>query len=218
MINIIAHRGLWNEIAEQNTLVSFHRALSLGFGIETDLRDFNQEIVISHDMSTSDCLQLSKFLEVCDNVSPEALLALNIKSDGLQKELIRNKIKNPHFFFDMSVPDMLGFKKNGLIFYTRYSDIEADPCFYEEVEGVWLDNFSSNQLEISVLKRFLQDGKKVILVSPELHKRDEKKYWQTLKEFLYRFPQYEYVVGICTDFPLKARNYFYDQQNKSRNS
>jgi glycerophosphoryl diester phosphodiesterase len=49
-MKIIAHRGMWFNKHEQNTLVAFERALENGFGIETDFRDFNGSLVISHDL------------------------------------------------------------------------------------------------------------------------------------------------------------------------
>ncbi|MBE8233542.1 MAG: hypothetical protein HAW67_07365, partial [Endozoicomonadaceae bacterium] len=168
MKDIIAHRGFWYEESEQNTAVAFQRALSNGFGIETDLRDRDQNVVISHDMPNPDCMLLNDFLKLCASTK-NITLALNIKSDGLQRKLSSTNIANPHFYFDMSVPDMLGYKKKHLVYYTRYSDIEQVPSLYEGAEGIWLDNFKDDSLDVQALQKFLIDGKKVVLVSPELH-------------------------------------------------
>ena len=46
-MKIIAHRGFWIKDSEKNTVKAFERALENGFGIETDLRDYNQKIVAS---------------------------------------------------------------------------------------------------------------------------------------------------------------------------
>jgi glycerophosphoryl diester phosphodiesterase len=207
MLNIIAHRGFWSDISEQNSELAFRKALENGFGIETDLRDFNQNIVISHDMPTQSCMTLDKFLALCAP-TPELVLALNVKADGLQSCLLKSTIKNSHFFFDMSVPDMLGYKKNELNFFTRYSDIEQSPSLYNQCDGVWLDNFKDENLDVPALLKFLKEKKRVVLVSPELHKRCEKNYWATLKEILTNYPEYRAHIGMCTDFPLKAKGYF----------
>ena len=68
-------------------------------------------------------------------------LALNIKADGLHiklKELIEEyKIEN-YFVFDMSVPDGLGYLKQNMKAFTRESEYEKTPSFYDEFQGHWI--------------------------------------------------------------------------------
>ena len=65
MINIIAHRGLWSEdVNFQNTKLAFQNALKNGFGIETDIRDSNGELVISHDVADKNAMKLIDFLDL----------------------------------------------------------------------------------------------------------------------------------------------------------
>ncbi|MGF1839401.1 hypothetical protein [Vibrio atlanticus] len=208
MKNIIAHRGFWFDVSEQNTKKSFERALSNGFGIETDLRDQKQSLVISHDMSNSGAMDFSTFLEICSQFDNQMVLALNVKADGLQNLLKQSDIKNPHFYFDMSVPDMLSYCHSSMPVFCRYSNIETKPSLYSESIGVWLDNFLDAKLNLEALTQFLKDEKKVVLVSPELHKRDESGYWCELKQFINTNPQWSELIGLCTDYPLKARDYF----------
>ncbi|UVV76362.1 hypothetical protein NXW84_21120 [Bacteroides fragilis] len=47
-MEIIAHRGFWNKESEKNTLTAIKRAIDNGYGFETDYRDNNGTIVISH--------------------------------------------------------------------------------------------------------------------------------------------------------------------------
>ena len=49
-MQIISHRGFWKSKNEQNTIISFQRSFENGFGIETDIRDLNGKLVISHDI------------------------------------------------------------------------------------------------------------------------------------------------------------------------
>jgi glycerophosphoryl diester phosphodiesterase len=207
MKNIIAHRGFWLETSEQNTKVAFNRALSYGFGIETDLRDRNQSIVISHDMSTSESMKIEDFFALF-HAAPNVTLALNVKADGLQNTLETFIPTNFHFYFDMSVPDMLGYLKRNMNVYTRYSDIEYQPALIDKCKGVWLDNFKDEKLDEVALKTFLKLGKNVVLVSPELHKRNYLEYWNQLKSFLNNNTTYKAKVGLCTDYPLDARSFF----------
>ena len=48
-MELLAHRGLWQEPAEKNSRIAFERAFQAGFGVETDLRDHGGTVVISHD-------------------------------------------------------------------------------------------------------------------------------------------------------------------------
>jgi hypothetical protein len=208
MLDIIAHRGFWTKKHEKNSLAAFKLALENGFGIETDLRDFNGNIVISHDLPTEFCITFYEFMEIVRKY-PAQTLSLNIKSDGLQ-ELSKQSLASytEYFFFDMSVPDTLGYLQNELIFYTRYSDIELYPALLNESAGVWLDNFSSNILDIDSLERFLNSNKKVVLVSPELHGYEYESYWNQLLKYLKLNPNKVLCIGLCTDKPMNAKEFF----------
>ena len=48
-VNIICHRGFWKKKSEQNKIISIKKAIDKYYGIEIDLRDSNNEIIISHD-------------------------------------------------------------------------------------------------------------------------------------------------------------------------
>ncbi len=208
MINIIAHRGFWSKPEEKNTKEAFKRALNNGFGIETDLRDFNGEIVISHDIPSKECITFKSFMNIVNEYLPQTL-ALNIKSDGLQQLVVNDLTTySDYFCFDMSVPDSLGYCKSEIIFYTRYSDLEKTPSLLDEASGVWLDNFSSNELNVSVLIEFLKKGKHVVLVSPELHGYTYGSYWEKLLAILNGQPQFVSLVGLCTDIPHEAKEFF----------
>jgi len=37
---VISHRGYWKELAEKNRPIAFERSFALGFGTETDIRDY----------------------------------------------------------------------------------------------------------------------------------------------------------------------------------
>ena len=48
---VLAHRGYWENIFEKNSELSIKKAFDKGYGIESDIRDFNKKLVISHDPS-----------------------------------------------------------------------------------------------------------------------------------------------------------------------
>ncbi|HDG1702299.1 TPA: hypothetical protein PFE33_004667, partial [Kluyvera ascorbata] len=49
---------------EKNTQTAFERSFSLGFGTETDIRDFGGELVISHDIADQNCISFKKFISL----------------------------------------------------------------------------------------------------------------------------------------------------------
>jgi glycerophosphoryl diester phosphodiesterase len=210
--NILAHRGMWKSSSQKNTKDAIFSALKSGFGIETDLRDSNGEIVISHDMHTGPVkFLLEDLLEFYSNNSCNGVLALNIKSDGLQKHIQKSLDKydfniNKIFVFDMSIPDLLEYKNFNIPFYTRISEYEKDPIMLESCSGLWIDNFHGNFNQIDqCLKYINQTNKKVCYVSPELHKRNYNLGWeQIMKKKLFKSNNFL----ICTDNPFDALNYF----------
>ena len=50
MIKILSHRGYWKKVEEKNTIQAFENSFSHGFGLETDIRDLNGKLVVSHDI------------------------------------------------------------------------------------------------------------------------------------------------------------------------
>ena len=208
-MNILAHRGYWLKPEEKNTRGAFERALSLGFGIESDVRDYLGNLVISHDIPGDSAMPLSEFIALLEQY-PRVSFALNVKSDGLQLGIKNSRLSqvSDYYCFDMSVPDTLGYKKTLLPYFTRFSDIEPHASLLEDASGVWLDNFSDNDLNTSVLKDFLAKRKRVCMVSPELHGFEYQGYWQCLKEFVQHNPDTAHLLELCTDFPQDAKEYF----------
>lgn len=211
MIKIIAHRGYWLNPAEKNTLIAFKRALVHGFGIETDFRDLNGELVVSHDIPTAGAIKASEFVEIYRAHPISAPIALNIKSDGLS-DLIDGCITHAEFksvfAFDMAVPDMRTYLKNKIPTFARLSEYEPHPAFLKDCKGVWLDAFESEWYGVDMLTSFLRHNKELAIVSPELHGRPNLALWELIRNHqLHRND----LVSICTDFPMQAKEYFYDQ-------
>lgn len=208
-MKILSHRGYWKEIIEKNLPVAFERSFSLGFGTETDIRDFKGELVISHDIADEKCISLKKVFEIYNKYDSTLPLALNVKADGLQaklNELLEEyKIKN-YFVFDMSVPDGLQYLKHNIKSFTRESEYEQIPSFYDKACGIWLDEFQGHWINKDVIEKHIKNNKQICIVSPDLHKREYKKEWQHYKEI-------EKELGInnlmiCTDYPEIAKEFF----------
>lgn len=204
--SILAHRGMWNHVSERNTIDALERAVAHGYGIETDVRDCMGRLVISHDMPTGGEIPFLEVAGLC--AEADVPLAINVKADGLA-EGIENVLKrHPNldaFCFDMSVPQLLEYQKRNLPTFTRVSEFEAAPSLYEDAKGVWLDAFVSDWYEPDVLKNFLNDGKRVAVVSSELHHRRDCNLWATLRDA--KIGTFDNVM-LCTDMPDAAIDFF----------
>jgi hypothetical protein len=135
-------------------------------------------------------------------------MALNIKSDGLfplVKNLIFQSEMTNYFVFDMSVPDTRGYLTQQIPVFTRLSEYETVPAFFEQSRGVWLDAFESEWYDSTVIKKLLDSNKEVSIVSPELHRRPHLKLWRLLKDNSFHENN---LVSLCTDFPQEAKEYF----------
>lgn len=209
-MEIISHRGYWKSKLEKNTVTAFERSFTLGFGTETDIRDFDGELVISHDIPNEDCMSFEHFLRLYkENMVRQGTLALNVKSDGLQekaKVLLEKTGVDDYFFFDMSIPDMLGYINTGLKTFSRYSEYEGFNSLIHRVDGVWLDGFSYDLVDENLITFILSLNKKVCIVSPELHKRQHLSMWAKLKS--YGVTKKTENIILCTDLPEEAKEYF----------
>lgn len=206
-MKIISHRGLWLNADEKNTIIAFDRSFSLGYGTETDIRDFSKNILISHDMPIGSEVTLFELLKkISDFYGGAATLALNIKSDGLAKEVAKHLKEFPLidcFVFDMSVPDMQSYFAAGIQVFTRMSEVEREPVWLDRSSGVWLDSFYSEWYDLSEIQKLTEIGKRVCIVSPELHQRPHKNLW----EKLIPISKNENLI-LCTDFPKEAAEFF----------
>lgn len=205
-MRILSHRGYWIAAGEKNTPAAFARSAEAGFGTETDVRDRNGRLVISHDPASEDSLEIDQMLAAFR--SKRLPLAINIKADGLSG-LLLEKMSGcdiEWFAFDMSGPELHRYLAAGLPCYTRQSDIEPEPICYERCLGVWLDSFAGPEwFDASVISAHLDAGKRVCVVSSELHGRSHAPLWRMLKE---SGVSNRDGLDLCTDIPEDAQSFF----------
>ncbi|MCJ2033220.1 phosphodiesterase [Methylobacterium sp. J-068] len=202
-MRIISHRGFWLTPEEKNARTAFDRTLAAGFGTETDVRDCGGKLVVSHDPPAGTEMPWDAVVRAFDGTGLP--LAVNVKADGLAPLLATafDGRAIDWFAFDMSGPEMVRFRRAGLPYYTRHSDVEPDPILYAEADGVWLDAFETQWFDDTTITAHLARGKAVCIVSPELHGRDPAPLWRALAR-LSGTPG----VTLCTDQPDQARQVF----------
>lgn len=203
---VLTHRGLWSSPDDQNEPESLAGALAEGWGIETDVRDFGGQLVISHDPPRGDEPRLGE--EACRwaQIPSAETVALNIKADGLADALALefNKVKASLdvFFFDMSAPQTISFIERGLPIASRLSEIEPLSLgvtgFASEPRIVWLDCFRTDWFLGDSTVSEAVESSRTYLVSPEIHGRDPRVAWDWVAELRQR----GHDVGICTDRPV----------------
>lgn len=209
-MKILAHRGFWTSSNKfrKNSKEALLEALDNDFGFESDLRDYHGKLVISHDIADETSMnaeELFRFLAQKDN---NYCFAINVKSDGLAELLLEALTKyklNNYFTFDMSIPQMLDYRRKGLRYFPRQSEYEKSPTLYEEASGIWLDAFLSEEwITKDIIEMHLHKRKNVCLVSPELHGREFQEFWSRIRSYDLNSNE----LYLCTDYPDKAKVFF----------
>jgi hypothetical protein len=206
-MRLLAHRGIWSKSDEKNSLLALSVAFELGIGIETDIRDCKGTLVVSHDPPTkSGALHLEEVLDAYLKYPARPILALNIKADGLHAPLLatlrRHGIDN-YFVFDMSVPDTLGYQRLQMPFAARISEYESETALSQNAQWIWLDGFHGEWFTSDSIRKWLDQGKRVAIVSPELHRRPHLQLWRQLIA-ISSHPG----IFLCTDFVSEAKEFF----------
>lgn len=206
-MRLLCHRGYWWPNGAKNSRESLAEAIQRGYGVETDIRDCDGALVVSHDPPRSDtALSLDELLGAYEASTRRPCLALNIKSDGLY-DVIALKVTefqvSNFFVFDMSLPDMLGYARRKLPFAVRLSEYEQQNELLSEAPFVWLDGFHSDWYPVEFVEKLLCLNKKVAIVSPELHGRGHLTLWESLKALGAHEGLY-----LCTDFVNEALEVF----------
>ena len=208
-MKILSHRGLWRLPEERNSYSALVRSLEVGYGFESDIRDYCEELVISHNQADAQCVKAEDVFRLLYQYNDKYCFAINIKADGLIDSLshMLNKYHITNYFcFDMSVPQMIEYAAAGLNFFTRLSEYEQEPpVLMDKASGIWIDAFeNSSWITDTLLKSYLNMGKQVCLVSPELHQRSYIEFWKMIKDSNIDTTQ----LILCTDIPEEANLFF----------
>ena len=173
--------------------VNTQKEINPKYGLEVDIRDYNNKLVLSHDVPNEQSEDLEDFLT---HIQENNFLALNIKSVEiefqLKKILSEAKISN-YFTFDWPIPSLQKALSHDLNCAFRLSEYEKD--IFPNCEWVWIDSFNEIWYDVDYLISLKKTGIKLALVSPELHGR--KSDMKKVKDLINSVE----VDAICTDIP-----------------
>lgn len=148
------------------------------FGIEVDIRSYEDNLIINHDPFIKGELFLNWI-----NYYNHGTLILNVKEEGLEEKLIqimkKKKITN-YFFLDQSFPFLIKWanlgEKNAAVRVSEYETIETALNLSGKINWVWLDCFHNFPLEKKSIELLKDNHFKICMVSPELQGREPLKY------------------------------------------
>lgn len=167
MIEYIAHRI--NTVAELNNLPE-------GVGVELDLRDRGERLILQHD-PFSDGEDFEEFLSEYKN---RGTLILNIKSERIELKvgelLVKYNVKK-YFYLDSSFPmiNLLSGRgeKNMAVRFSEYEGLDTVLNMQGKIEWVWVDCFTRLPIDKLTYEKLKKAGFKLCLVSPELQGRPD---------------------------------------------
>lgn len=165
------------------------------YGVEIDLRDYGENVVIQHDPFVSG-EDFEKYLSHYNH----GTMILNIKSERIEYSVLKliKKYKiNKYFFLDCSFPMINSLsnsgEKNIALRFSEFEGIDTIINMKNKVNWIWVDCFSKFPLSIDKFYFLKSLGYKLCLVSPEL--QGHSKYIQDkLKEKMKLIP----FDAICT--------------------
>jgi hypothetical protein len=83
------------------------------------------------------------------------------------------------------------------------SEVEQQPAWFDLIQGVWLDSFEDEWYDPQLIKDLIQKGKRVCVVSSEIHGRDNTLLWSKLRPLA----NVDQLI-LCTDTPELAKEFF----------
>ncbi len=145
------------------------------FGVELDLRDEGNELILQHDPFVSG----EKFSDYLAHYQHGTMI-LNIKSERIEHkvlELLSDFNINDYFFLDSSFPMIWLLSQQRehkcAVRFSEYEGIDTVMAMKGKVDWVWVDCFTHLPIETESFRLLKEAGFKLCLVSPELQGRPE---------------------------------------------
>ncbi len=155
-----------------NTLEHLRR-VPKEFGVELDLRDFGERLILRHD-PFGDGEDFEPYLKEYQHQGP---MILNVKSERIELRILDLLASQPisdYFFLDSSFPMIQMLSKRGekriAVRFSEFEPVEGALALAGKVDWVWVDCFTKMPFDshsYEMLKRHF----KLCMVSPELQGR-----------------------------------------------
>jgi len=146
------------------------------FGIEVDLRDYKDRLILQHD-PFCDGENFEEYLKHYNH----GTMILNIKSERIEYrvlELINKYNVEEYFFLDSSFPMIYELSAQKVdkvaIRFSEFELIDTILNLKNKVKWVWVDCFTNLPINSSIYKLLKDSGFKLCLVSPELQGQVDK--------------------------------------------
>ena len=189
---IICHRI--NTVKKLNNIPS-------KYGVEIDVRSFNNKIILNHDpLKNGEILNswLKKF--------KHNFLIVNIKEEGLEKYIKKNLNNNnikKFFFLDQSFPFLIktlnSNEKRCALRFSEFEDIKTIYNVKKKFNWLWVDYFSKFPLNKRISLGLKKKNIKICIVSPELVKNVSNKKILNFKKSIEK--KKIYIDAVCTRKP-----------------
>lgn len=171
------------------------------YGVEIDVRwsDKHNTILFDHDLIKDEIYSENFFIDTVLKYYNHSLLILNIKESLCEEKCIeyltKYNIKN-YLFLDSQIPDIVRHNRQGNYnFIIRWSKYETLNEFLlkQNSKYIWVDSFGEDNIDF--IDSSYSKTHELILVSPELHKKDN------IKEFIENVRKWKdiYKISVCTD-------------------
>ena len=180
-----------------NTIDALKRTPT-NYGVELDLRDVNNELVLTHDPFTTG----ERFCDYLKHYQHGTMI-LNIKSERIEHKVLEaisqaGTVKD-YFFLDSSFPMIHTLVKqnesNIAVRFSEYEPIESALALKGKIKWVWIDCFNVLPLNQAVYQQLKQHFK-LCIVSPELQGHPI----EMIASFATKLNQFP-VDAICTKRP-----------------
>jgi hypothetical protein len=182
-----------------NTIAEL-KQIPIEYGIEIDLRDKENNIILAHDPFCDGEL-FTNFLKYFNH----AYIILNIKSERIEYKILDilneyNIPKTKYFFLDSSFPMIYNLSTkynvtNIAIRLSEFESIESVIKVKDIIQWVWIDCFTKFSLTMDDYQKIKNAGLKICIVSPELQGHDIQK----INEFKTIISDNNFIIdAICT--------------------
>jgi hypothetical protein len=147
--------------------------IPLNIGIEFDVRDSGNKIIVTHDPFT-----IGQEFEDFISHLHKMFLIINIKSEGIEiniLEILKKYSFEEFFFLDCSFPAIIKLSRIGekriALRFSEFESIENISLMANKIQWVWVDCFTQFPLTKNIADMIHSLGLKICIVSPELHSR-----------------------------------------------